>query len=163
MRRRFRRRRVHHHADLDITAFMNLMVILVPFLLITAVFSRITVLDLFLPPQEQSSTQAASKQFQLLISVRENTLLVREARSGLRQTLKADSLQARLKQLEPLLIELKRRYPEKRAVTLLAESNIEYDMLVQTMDLVRMVKSGDDYIELFPDISIGDAATKAKR
>ncbi|NIO40724.1 MAG: biopolymer transporter ExbD, partial [Burkholderiales bacterium] len=36
-------------AELDITAFMNLMVVLVPFLLITAVFSRMTVLDLTLP------------------------------------------------------------------------------------------------------------------
>ncbi|HSN50904.1 MAG TPA: biopolymer transporter ExbD, partial [Woeseiaceae bacterium] len=36
-------------AELNITAFMNLMVILVPFLLITAVFSRLAVLELNLP------------------------------------------------------------------------------------------------------------------
>ncbi|MDH3417010.1 MAG: biopolymer transporter ExbD, partial [Gammaproteobacteria bacterium] len=42
----------HHNddtADLNITAFMNLMVILVPFLLITAVFSRLAILELNLP------------------------------------------------------------------------------------------------------------------
>ena len=44
MRRRLRRRAGQHEpADINITAFMNLMVILVPFLLITAVFSRTSV------------------------------------------------------------------------------------------------------------------------
>ena len=43
-------RRKHPAAELNITAFMNLMVVLVPFLLMTAVFSHITILDLNLPP-----------------------------------------------------------------------------------------------------------------
>jgi len=44
MRRRWRKKRSGCPPELDITAFMNLMVILVPFLLISAVFSRITIL-----------------------------------------------------------------------------------------------------------------------
>lgn len=44
-----RRKRMQETVELNITAFMNLMVILVPFLLITAVFSRMTVLELNLP------------------------------------------------------------------------------------------------------------------
>ena len=39
--------------ELNITAFLNLMVILVPFLLITAVFSHMSILDLNLPPASQ--------------------------------------------------------------------------------------------------------------
>ncbi|MCH7773164.1 MAG: biopolymer transporter ExbD, partial [Bacteroidetes bacterium] len=49
MSRRLNRRR-HPAVELNITAFMNLMVVLVPFLLITAVFTHVTVLDLNLPP-----------------------------------------------------------------------------------------------------------------
>ena len=49
MSRRIQRRK-HPAAELNITAFMNLMVVLVPFLLMTAVFSHITILDLNLPP-----------------------------------------------------------------------------------------------------------------
>jgi biopolymer transport protein ExbD len=45
MARRHIIRRVHPAAELNITAFMNLMVVLVPFLLMTAVFSHITILD----------------------------------------------------------------------------------------------------------------------
>ena len=43
------RRRSKEPADLDMTTFLNLMVVLVPFLLITAVFSRITIVELTLP------------------------------------------------------------------------------------------------------------------
>ncbi|WP_346837323.1 biopolymer transporter ExbD [Microbulbifer sp. SAOS-129_SWC] len=35
--------------ELDITAFLNLMVVLVPFLLVSAVFSRVTILELNMP------------------------------------------------------------------------------------------------------------------
>ena len=51
MSRSRRRGRHHDHdtAELNITAFMNMMVILVPFLLITAVFSQVAILELNLP------------------------------------------------------------------------------------------------------------------
>ncbi len=48
-RRHHYRRRGAEQAELDMTTFLNLMVVLVPFLLITAVFSRITVVELSLP------------------------------------------------------------------------------------------------------------------
>jgi len=41
--------------EMDITTFLNLMVVLVPFLLISAVFSRITILELNLPTAAGSS------------------------------------------------------------------------------------------------------------
>ena len=57
--------RQHHYKlkgkeelELNITTFLNLMVVLVPFLLITAVFSRMAVIELNLP--SSTSTEAAS-------------------------------------------------------------------------------------------------------
>jgi len=49
MFRKRHRRTKQVHAELNITAFMNLMVVLIPFLLITAVFSQVTILKLNLP------------------------------------------------------------------------------------------------------------------
>ena len=46
------------NADLNITAFMNLMVVLVPFLLITAVFSQVSILNLNLPGTGAPPTKA---------------------------------------------------------------------------------------------------------
>ena len=52
--RKFRRKR-QVEAELDITSFMNLMIILVPVLLMSMVFSHITVLELKLPDASTSS------------------------------------------------------------------------------------------------------------
>jgi biopolymer transport protein ExbD len=52
-----RRKYIQETVELNITAFLNLMVILVPFLLVTAVFSRITVLELNLPSKEAIAKQ----------------------------------------------------------------------------------------------------------
>ena len=59
-------RRRHHYKrnkgntyEIDVTTFLNLMVVLVPFLLITAVFSRLTIVELNLP---SAAGGAANKQ-----------------------------------------------------------------------------------------------------
>jgi biopolymer transport protein ExbD len=43
------KRRTGNTYEIDVTTFLNLMVVLVPFLLITAVFSRLTIVELNLP------------------------------------------------------------------------------------------------------------------
>jgi len=48
-RRHHYRRKDKEVPELDITTFLNLMVVLIPFLLISAVFSRITILELDVP------------------------------------------------------------------------------------------------------------------
>jgi biopolymer transport protein ExbD len=63
--------------------------------------------------------------------------------------------------LSDKLSELKKRYPEKTDASILLESDIEYDTLVQVMDRVRVMEEavGLSVVrnDLFPDISIGDA------
>ncbi len=54
-RRHHDRRRTKETPGMDVTTFMNLMVVLVPFLLITAVFSRIAVVELTLPSSSGGS------------------------------------------------------------------------------------------------------------
>ena len=50
-----KRRRLRKDAQhLEITAFINLIVVLVPFLLSTAVFARLAVMDLQLPAQQSA-------------------------------------------------------------------------------------------------------------
>ena len=70
-------------AELNITAFMNLMVILVPFLLITAVFSRLTVLELNLPGSSSEPVEQQDQTFQLEIIVRQDKIEVGDRNQGL--------------------------------------------------------------------------------
>lgn len=158
-----RRHRGKDAADLNITAFMNLMVVLVPFLLITAVFSRMTILELNLP----SSTEAVPETQQVLnleIIVRAGELQVADRGTGLLRSIPRTAQGQDLKGLADYLRdEVKAAFPEASAITILLEPDIPYDTLVQVMDAVRVntvfVEGRMVQTELFPDISIGDAPT----
>ena len=148
-------------AELNITAFMNLMVILVPFLLITAVFSRLAILELNLPG---SSTEPADPQeltFQLEVTVREARIEVGDRNLGALGIYPNAASGYDFDALSKKLSEIKANYPEKTDVSILLESEISYDTLVQVMDRVRVAEivaeDGVERKDLFPDISIGDA------
>ena len=154
-RHRARRRRPTMASELDITPFMNLMVILVPFLLITAVFSRVTVMDLFLPNAGDADSTNAPP-FQLQIVIRQSQLEISDNRGGLIKRLATDKA-FDYQRLTEVLIQIKSRRPTHRQVNLLLEPDVSYDRLVQVMDHARMARQGKDYVELFPDVSLGDA------
>ncbi len=148
-------------AELNITAFMNLMVILVPFLLITAVFSRLAILELNLPG---SSTEPADPQelvFQLEVIVREGRIEVGDRNTGALGIYPNTADGYDYEALSAKLSEIKQSYPKKTEAAILLESNIAYDTLVQVMDRVRIQEKieGQRILrsDLFPDISIGDA------
>ena len=148
-------------AELNITAFMNLMVILVPFLLITAVFSRLAILELNLPG---SATEPADPQelvFQLEVIVREGRIEVGDRNIGALGIYPNTADGYDYEALSAKLSEIKQSYPEKTEAAILLESNIAYDTLVQVMDRVRIQEKieGQRLLrsDLFPDISHGDA------
>jgi len=79
---RHRHRRKSASVELNITAFMNLMVVLVPFLLMTAVFSHLTILELNLP--DGASKPGNDKPgFQIQIIIDKEALLVADSKGGL--------------------------------------------------------------------------------
>jgi biopolymer transport protein ExbD len=151
-------------AELNITAFMNLMVILVPFLLITAVFSRLTVLELNLPGSSSEAVDPQEQTFQLEIIVREDRIEVGDRNQGLLGIYpNTDTGSYDYPAVAEKLEQLKERYPSKTDAAILLEQDIAYDTIVQIMDTVRVAQDVDedggkiDRTDLFPDISIGDA------
>ena len=162
MKRRLHRRK-HPAAELNITAFMNLMVVLVPFLLITAVFSHITVLDLNLPPPgAQDEQQPEKPPYELRVTIREKMLVISDNRNGLIKRLPAKDGEQDFVGLKEALKQVKARLPAHTNITILAEQATRYDDLIRAMDSARSYRAQVDgewlFAELFPDISIGDAA-----
>ena len=156
----------HHRndtAELNITAFMNLMVILVPFLLITAVFSRLTILELNLPGSSSEPVDPQEQTFQLEIIVRKDKIEVGDRNQGLLGVYPNTVDGYDYVALAEKLVQLKERYPSKTDASILLEQEIPYDTLVQVMDTVRVAQEVDEdevqvkRSDLFPDISIGDA------
>ena len=164
MRERLQRRD-RSAPELNITAFMNLMVILVPFLLITAVFNQVNILEMNLPEQKDAQKQTDEKppEFQLEIILRQDKLQVGDKPGRILRTIPMKGEGYDLAALSDLLKELKARFPDETTATLLLEPEVPYDNLIQVMDTVRLfeTKDGDKTIqaELFPDIALGDAPT----
>ncbi|MBE9559210.1 MAG: biopolymer transporter ExbD [Proteobacteria bacterium] len=182
-------RRGHHYKrpkkeppELNITTFLNLMVVLVPFLLITAVFSRITILELSLPSGAGGSTDT-KQQLSIEVIVREKGLEIGNGKQVLARfpLLSEGSIQLSvddtgeidtskrydLKLLSDFLVKIKGKYPDKTDAIVLMEPDIEYRVLISVMDAVRATfvrQTGEEgeadvlqQVVLFPDISIGDA------
>ncbi len=156
--RRPRKQAVH----LEVTAFINVIVVLVPFLLSTAVFSHLAVLELSLPAKNSGVEQLKVDDLKLEIVIRPDALEVGDRIGGLIQRVGSTPQGYDLAALSALMQQIKAKYPNTKAASVLAQPNTAYDVLVQVMDAVREVRppgtaAKAPSLELFPDISIGDA------
>jgi biopolymer transport protein ExbD len=156
------RRRKPEEEEMQITAFMNLMVVLVPFLLITAVFSRLSIVELNLPsggPPPPDVQQA----FELEVVVRKNAIEVADRSSGVLGRYPLGEKGYDYAALREKLKQVKAQFPDVIAATILLEPETPYDVIVQVMDTVRTfpAQQGSAFVqaELFPEISVGDAPT----
>ena len=160
MARRKHRRPVQQ-ADLDITAFMNLMIVLVPVLLLSMVFSHTAVLDLNFPATDDSLINLDEENLQLQLIIRKDSLSVGDTQNGLIRRIENQNGSYNFEALVDLLKMIKSRVPDKTEITLLLAENIDYQTLVTAMDKTKsypeVVAASLVDAELFPDISIGDA------
>jgi biopolymer transport protein ExbD len=163
-----RKRRLHKEpAHLELTAFINLIVVLVPFLLSTAVFSRLAVMDLSLPAPSNAVEQLKGNDLKLEVVIRRDAYEVGDRIGGLIQRIERHPEQpnGELKTLSALMVQIKQKFPDKTEVSVLAEPETPYDHLVHVMDAVRAAPTQQQVNgklrvvqgELFPDISVGDA------
>ena len=161
MKRRWRKQHTGGPAEVNITAFMNLMVILVPFLLITAVFSRITILELSVPTASGGS-QVVKPNFAIEVIVRKAGLELANG-SSVVASIPNQADEYDLQKLTKILLRLKSDYPDKEDATVLMEPDIQYDHLIRVMDTLRETEIPEEgsgefrKMALFPKISIGDA------
>ena len=162
---RKRRRPRNNEAELDITAFMNLMIVLVPVLLLGMVFSQITVVDIQLPPDADNGDGAADNQ-QIELLIRQDFMRVDYPRGiELKRIPQTPAGEHDFAMLSLVLQEVKRQLREKgiekQSITLLSEPDIDYQTIITAMDTVRSFKAlvAASVVDaaLFPEISFGDA------
>ena len=160
-RRHHYRRRTGDSSEPDMATFLNLMVVLVPFLLITAVFSRITIVELSLPSSAGGAAPTEAS-FRVEVIVREKKLEGTNGTAVIATIPKAEG-EYDLEKLSELVLSLKRDHPDTDDASVLLEPDIAYDHLIQVMDVVRsteLPEAGDETgtrVALFTDIAVGDA------
>jgi biopolymer transport protein ExbD len=162
------RRPKKHAVHLEVTAFINVIVVLVPFLLSTAVFSHLAVMELSLPAKNSGVEQLKTDDLKLEIVIRPDAIDVGDRIGGLIERIGNTPQGYDLAVLSTLMQQIKAKYPNTKAASVLAQPNTAYDVLVQVMDAVREVrppgaKAKTPNLELFPDISIGDAPISAPK
>ena len=169
-RRHHYRRKDKEVPELDITTFLNLMVVLIPFLLISAVFSRVTVLELDVPTG--GAGKADKPKLVLEVIVRKKGIEISNGKGVVASMPKVED-KYDIPRLSTYLQKIKKNYPDKTDATVLMEPELEYEYLVQVMDAVRSAEKypesntlldmeikpniRPEKVVLFTNISVGDA------
>jgi len=156
------KRREHKETELELTTLINVMVVLISFLLLTAVFTQITIQELKLPAQAGGGAAPLKPPVIVEVIVRKNSLQISNGKS-VTETIPSLNKKYDYKKLSESLLQIKRENQEKDDVTVLMEPDIDYESLIAVMDAVKMAEiytPGKDKprkVPLFPSVSIGDA------
>ncbi len=161
-----KRNREQADAELDITSFMNLMIVLVPVLLLSLVFNQMRILQVQLPLLSSGALAKEQELPQKLeLEVHADKLVVNyPAGQPLREIPPTADGKRDFKALALFLQDLKLTFHQKQIVkqdiTLLLADNTDYQTMVTTMDTVRsfktVVAASVVDAELFPKISFAD-------
>jgi biopolymer transport protein ExbD len=152
----------HEHTEINLVSMIDMMTILVFFLLVHGGFIRLAVLQLNLPSASTES-QPQPPAFELEITVREAAIEIGDRSTGLLNRVEKTDAGYDFAQLTAYLQRLKQQFPEKEEATVLVEPQISYEVVVAVMDHVRVAEEQDvvlnrvNRVELFPQVSVGDA------
>ena len=163
-------KKARQEAELDITSFMNLMIVLVPVLLLSLVFSQIRILNIQLPAQAEGESEADPEQQILeLVVDAQGFVLNYPSNVPLKTFAKTADAAYPYQALSEYLQSLKQTFQqqniEKSDIVLLLAQETDYQTIVSTMYTVRSFKAvvAANLVdaELFPNISLGDAPVSA--
>ena len=141
-------------ANVDLTPIMCLFILLVPLLLMTAVFERLAALKAFLPEASTlAETGNKAKEptgiVELKLFVREDGLELegtlshdpggkeKENYEDVRYSLPLESDRYALEELQRILKKFKHDYPRHEEIVFLIADGVTYDVIVQAMDTCR--------------------------
>ena len=159
--RRVMRNHAHYRGrhDLNVVPMIDMMIILVFFLIFTAVFTKTNVLELNLPGAS-NAVPDLPEGLNLEVIIRKERIEVADRGTGLLRALPMIEGQHDYAGLSAFLLDVKRKYQDKQDATILLEQDTDYGTLVHVMDTVRVYEvpgSQWSVAELFPDVSVGDA------
>jgi biopolymer transport protein ExbD len=151
--------RMRKPAQVMLVPMIDIFTVLVTFLLMTAVFSRITILQLDLP-SSAAGGPAPQPAFRLEVIVREAGLELTNGTQGIAAIPKVNG-EYDLKRLSELALSLKQEHPDVDDASVLLERDIQYDHLIQVMDAIRSAQAPPPAtrtkVALFGHISVGEA------
>jgi biopolymer transport protein ExbD len=160
--------RRHPVADeaIHIVALWNLMIILIPFLLLSAVFSQTSILNLYLPPPPGAAkTPPGASTPKPVVSIVRDGYLVSDGPTVVAAIPLDAEGRYQTRKLTDLLLQVKTNIPDRLDIVILSEATIPYETIVHTMDASREAvveqEGRREAVPLFPNISLGQIGRAA--
>lgn len=147
--------RQHEETELNLLPMMNMFIIIISFLMTTAVFAKMAIVDVYLPQEGGGNGgQATSGAPAILtVSVLENGFEMGGVGGGRLIPRKDGNLDYR--QLTEELVKIKGSYPDKEDAILLFPAGMPYDTVIKVMDATRETSERPKK-SLFPMLSLGE-------
>jgi biopolymer transport protein ExbD len=127
-------RRERKPAELLLVPMIDIFTVLVTFLLMTAVFSRIAIMQIDLP--SSVSAKPEEPRFRLEVIVRQDGFELSDGKQAI-GTIPKVSGTYDLKALTEGVLAVKREHPTSEDASVLSEPKVPYDELIQAMDAIR--------------------------
>jgi len=156
--------------EINLTPVMNLMVVIIPLLLGSAQFIKLGIIELNLPPGVGAKAAAmplpkeTAKRLDLAITITDEGFYISSSMAVLQSTagqgpsipLKEGKYDytALTEKLYEIKQKVKGRFPDEDRVIIQAESDITYQVIIDTMDASRSTKKNEELIALFPEVSL---------
>jgi len=132
------------NSDLELRPLMNVFIVLIPMLLMSAVFVEIRVIEMSLPQAAQAAEPAADISFDPAVRILDDTYVVEVngavVQSVARAAADADgTLPARsaASQLTQVLSSLAAGHPDHKEIRIVAQATTHYQEIIGLMDIAR--------------------------
>ncbi|UCE06859.1 MAG: biopolymer transporter ExbD [bacterium] len=138
----------HKDVDVNVIPVMNIFLLLIPFLLLTAAFVRLAVVELSLPSLNKGQSDQVQRPKNLVLVI----LAIKETGFQLKaQGFKFDPLynknnQYDYQKLVEQLKQIKQEHPHAEDIFISPENKVKYDIIIKAMDRCR--ETG------FPNVSL---------
>ncbi len=154
--------------DVNLVPIMNLFVVLIPFLLMSAAFFHISVINASVPALQKEKTDLAKSDVAVTMMVRmkpeaftitaSSDTLPRSELDKLRAEIPREGEGKGLQDFSDHMLACKQRYPKSETMLLVPDASIEYQEMIGAMDSGRWTELVQEGVtvryDLFPNVVI---------
>lgn len=165
-----RRKHAKKTEELMLVPMIDIFSVMVTFLLMTAVFTRLSIIQLDLPSNGAGGAPS-DPVYRLEVIVKKDGLTLSNGGREDFQNLPLENGQYPFARLAEVAVEKKAQHADVEAASVLMSSDVEYDYLVQAMDAIRSIDAAAakahgyaggtpdaaGRVDLFPKVAVGNA------
>lgn len=153
------RREMPSENGLNLAPILNLVMILIPLLLISIEFEQLGVINVSSPGFVKPITEVAPPPLNLTVAITHTGFQIAARGETLDPVARKDAVgdpepsRYDFATLYERILAIKQANPDETTLSLSADEDIPYEMVITTMDSVRYLR-GEERAELFPDVTL---------